>query len=631
MPDAARNDETPESTALVPEGIAANSGGARAIFGRYRVLARLGRGGMAEVFVTAAEGAAGVKKLAVVKRLRADLTKDEDPEALEAADRFRSMFLAEAQLSARLNHPNIVHTYEVGEERGSLFIAMEYVEGQSLHSLQSALLRGGKGLPAAMAVRVMCEVLSALHYAHELTDITGEKLVIVHRDVSPQNVMLTYDGGVKLVDFGVAKASRTSTATEVGTIKGKVRYMAPEQVAGSTVDRRADIFAVGVLLWELLAQKRLTRGATDAQALLSLVKDDAPSLLVEAPAVDPGVAAVVMRALNRNPEQRYQTALEMRSALEGFLAESHEHVTSESIGLLVRNTFSSERERMAERVRNALARPADAEEDVVVDWGGEVSIAESGASKPASRSGNRPISGSRQSELSHGGSRAENMTMPTVTENPSGFIAAPLPFVPSERAPVSRRRNPLVVPLVAFLAAVGGAGAVVFMFKDRMNGGAATSQLAPTQESRPATAEAPRPVGPGPTEAAPTAAPPSEESTPIARSGGAGSTAASDKAAEKWAKANKAAKEAKSEPEPAPKASTPSTADSGEKGFLTIDTYPWTKVTVNGRTLGTTPLVKSALPAGTYTVVLENPDEKISERVTVTIKSGETVSKRLAF
>ncbi|RYG69690.1 serine/threonine protein kinase, partial [bacterium] len=246
----------------------------------------------------------------------------------------------------------------VGEERGSLFIAMEYVEGQSLHSLQTALLRSGKSIPPAMAVRVLCEVLSALHYAHELTDMGGEKLVIVHRDVSPQNVMLTYDGGVKLVDFGVAKASLTSTATEVGTLKGKVRYMAPEQVAGANVDRRADLFAVGVLLWELLAQKRLVRGATDTQALLSLVQDDAPSLLVEAPAVDPGLAAVVMRALNRNPDQRFQTALEMRSALEGFLADAHEHVTSESIGLLVRSTFATERDRMADRVRKAMASSA---------------------------------------------------------------------------------------------------------------------------------------------------------------------------------------------------------------------------------------------------------------------------------
>jgi serine/threonine-protein kinase len=620
MPDPARADDNPDA---MPESVVASQGGSRAIFGRYRVLARLGRGGMAEVFVTAAEGAAGVKKLAVVKRLRADLTKDEDPEAVEAGERFRNMFLAEAQLSARLNHPNIVHTYEVGEERGSLFIAMEYVEGQSLHTLNSALQRAGKAIPAAMSVRVMCEVLSALHYAHELTDIGGERLVIVHRDVSPQNVMLTYDGGVKLVDFGVAKASRSSVSTEVGTLKGKVRYMAPEQVAGANVDRRADIFAVGVLLWELLAQKRLTRGENDAQSLLSLVRDDAPSLLVEAPAVDPGLAAVVMRALNRNPDQRYQTALEMRTALEGFLAETHEHVTSESIGLLVRTTFATEREKMADRVRKTLARPSHTDEGIVVDWGAEHSIADSGASKAPSRSASRPILGSRDNPL----------TLPTVTENLDGYISAPLPFTPSPSQRPQRRRTAFLIPLVAFLAAVGGAGGVMFMFKDRMNSSSGvTSQLTPPPEER-GVAEAPRAAG---SVAAPLVAEPAPapvaSSVLVADPAGAAAKPQSDKNYEKWAAKNgKSGKDKGESPEPTKKEASVTPAETGEKGFLTIDTYPWTKVTVNGRALGSTPLVKAPLAAGAYTVVLENPDEKISEHVTVTIKAGETVSKRLAF
>ncbi len=621
MADPLRSD--PHTDAM-PDGAVAGQDGSRAIFGRYRVLARLGRGGMAEVFVTAAEGAAGVKKLAVVKRLRADLTRDEDPEALEAAERFRSMFLAEAQLSARLNHPNIVHTYEVGEERGSLFIAMEYVEGQSLHMLNSALQRAGKAIPAAMSVRVMCEVLSALHYAHELTDMGGERLVIVHRDVSPQNVMLTYDGGVKLVDFGVAKASRSSAATEVGTLKGKVRYMAPEQVAGAHVDRRADIFAVGVLLWELLAQKRLTRGENDAQSLLSLVRDDAPSLLAEAPAVDPGLAAVVMRALSRNPDERHQTALEMRSALERFLAGTHEHATSESIGLLVRTTFAAEREKMADRVRKTLARPSHTDEGIVVDWGAEHSVADSGASKPPSRSASRPVAGREQ---------PNPLTMATVNENMGAYISAPLPFTPSaSQALRSRRRSAFLIPLVAFLAAVGGAGAVIFLFKDRMSSGSANLQLAApgeVLENPPSSTAADHPVAearptgtPTPELAAPTPTPPDPV---VVRKPG---DIATDRGATKGAKYARNSK--LDAPEPKREASvTP--AEVGEKGFLTIDTYPWTKVTVNGRVLGTTPLVKAPLAAGSYTVVLENSDDKISERVTVTIKPGETTSKRLAF
>ena len=608
MADSVRNEDAPDRGG-VPASVAAPP---RAIFGRYRVLARLGRGGMAEVFVTAAEGAAGVKKLAVVKRLRADLTKDEDPEAVEAADRFRSMFLAEAQLSARLNHPNIVHTYEVGEERGSLFIAMEYVEGQSLHATQSALHRVGTSIPPAMATRIVCEVLSGLHYAHELTDIGGETLVIVHRDVSPQNVMLTYDGGVKLVDFGVAKASRSSVSTEVGTIKGKIRYMAPEQVAGSNVDRRADLYAVGVLLWELLAEKRLVRGQNDAQALLSLVQDDAPSLLVEAPAVDPGLAAVVMRALSRSPDQRFQTALEMRSALEVYLAQSREHVTSETIGALVRTTFAAERERMAARVRKALSHDSNHDEGIVVDWGGEPSANDSGASKPPSRSGSRATP-----------TRQEG-TMPTVTTQVEGLLGPPPPFFPSV-AP-RQRSSTFLVPLVAFLAALAGAFAVIFLSKGWLD-----SSPPVTQELAATIHETPAPVALAPvvpsveprvaTPAPPVVAPgrPSETERPVER------------AAASKGSSRAAAREARPDPAEVKREASAGAPEAGEKGFLTIDTYPWTKVSVNGRTLGTTPLVKSALPPGTYTVVLENPEDKISERVTVTIKPGETVSKRLAF
>lgn len=600
-----------------PDAMLASHGGSRAIFGRYRVLARLGRGGMAEVFVTAAEGAAGVKKLAVVKRLRTDLTKDEDPESVEAEERFRSMFLAEAQLSARLNHPNIVHTYEVGEERGSLFIAMEYVEGQSLHALSSALRRAGTAIPATMAVRIVCEVLSGLHYAHELTDLGGERLVIVHRDVSPQNVMLTYDGGVKLVDFGVAKASRSSAATEVGTLKGKVRYMAPEQVAGATVDRRADIFAVGVLLWELLAQKRLVRGETDAQALLSLVQDDAPSLLVESPAIDPGLAAVVMRALSRSPEQRYQTAFEMRVALQGIAVQSNEQASSESIGMLVRTTFANDREKMADRVRTALARPADVEDDIVVDWGADQSIADSGASKPPSRSASRSIANRND----------EPATVGAAGEYRDGLFSAPPGFV--QEPPASRRRVSMVIPLVAFLAAVAGAGAVIFLFKDQIDAGAgkgmplATTGLAEERIVPASAAPEPAPAPELPSSVAPRAEP---SATSSAGKGQA------DKNYEKWAAKNAKSRDSKPEPaEPPPRQTAAAPTEIGEKGFLTIDTYPWTKVTVNGRTLGSTPLVKAPLAAGTYTVTLENPDEKITERVTITIKPGETVSKRLAF
>ncbi|MDB4940788.1 MAG: serine/threonine protein kinase, partial [Labilithrix sp.] len=217
-------------------------------FGKYQLFASLGRGGMADVFLAVARGQMGFNKLAVVKRLRQALAE-------EAA--FRTMFLDEARLAARLSHPNIVHTYEVGEQDGVYFIAMEYLEGQSLNKVMKEALRRKDGLEPEVSARIIADALGGLGYAHGLADYDGRPLGIIHRDVSPHNIFVTYDGHTKLVDFGIAKAALSSTETEVGVLKGKVAYMSPEQAMGGRIDQRADIFAMGIVLWELLARQRL--------------------------------------------------------------------------------------------------------------------------------------------------------------------------------------------------------------------------------------------------------------------------------------------------------------------------------------------------------------------------------------
>ncbi len=226
----------------------------------YRRIAELGRGGMATVHLAAMQGPHGVTKLVVIKELRPELAMN---------DEFVVMFFDEARLAARLNHPNIVQSYEVGEENGRQFIVMEYLEGQPLHRVWNKLQSSGK-MTVDVNLQVVSDVLSGLDYAHELANFNGSALNIVHRDVSPHNVFVTYTGDVKVVDFGIAKAADSSTQTRVGTLKGKLTYMPPEQAMGEKVDRRADIFAVGVLLWESSAGRpfvaRLERRRDHARA-----------------------------------------------------------------------------------------------------------------------------------------------------------------------------------------------------------------------------------------------------------------------------------------------------------------------------------------------------------------------------
>ena len=221
------------------------------------------------------------------------------------------MFLDEARLSARLSHPNIVQTHEVGDSQGRFFMAMEYLEGQSLQALLAWL--GGRGsrataapleaLSETMAAFIAAQVARGLHYAHELTDYDGTALGVVHRDVSPHNIFLTYRGEVKLIDFGIAKASAVNvTHTETGVLKGKIRYMAPEQVTERDVDRRVDVFALGIVLWEMLARRRLFEG--DSISVLNKIgRDDAPSIRAFRPNIHSELDGIVAKALKRAPER----------------------------------------------------------------------------------------------------------------------------------------------------------------------------------------------------------------------------------------------------------------------------------------------------------------------------------------
>src|SRR5258706_5274954 len=283
--------------------------------GKFRLVAELGRGGMGKVYLALVSGPAGFNKLQVVKRLRPELAQEHDSV---------TMFLDEARLAARLSHANVVQTNEVGEEDGHYFIAMEYLEGQSLDTLvrRSAAQPDSRGVPLAIHLRILSDALAGLHHAHELTDFDGSPLQLVHRDVTPQNVFVTYDGIAKLLDFGIAKAATSAHETRAGTFKGKCAYMAPEQIVGDHVDGRADLFSMGAVLWQAATGQRLWKGETDMKIFNRVLNGDIPSPRAVNPNVSPRLEAICMRALAPKREDRFQNALEMQGALEDLLEES---------------------------------------------------------------------------------------------------------------------------------------------------------------------------------------------------------------------------------------------------------------------------------------------------------------------
>ncbi|AUX48620.1 protein kinase [Sorangium cellulosum] len=318
-----------------PEAPSSPHDGRGRSLGKYRFIATLGRGGMADVHLAVAVGPAGFSKLQVIKRLRPNIA--DEPE-------FRDMLLDEARLAARLNHRNVVQTNEVGLEDGEYFIAMEYLEGQPLSRVLSRARDQARPLPLAVSLWILSEVLAGLHYAHELVDYDGTPLHVVHRDVSPHNIFITYDGQVKIVDFGIALAARRAVETQAGTLKGKVAYMAPEQAfsPSSQIDRRADIFSVGVILWELVANRRLWRGLTDPQIISHLMRD-IPDVRTARPDVPSELARITGQALAHARDRRYATAADLRADLDRYAERLGEQVTAQQVGELVSGLFAEER------------------------------------------------------------------------------------------------------------------------------------------------------------------------------------------------------------------------------------------------------------------------------------------------
>ncbi|MCY1000382.1 protein kinase [Myxococcus sp. MISCRS1] len=283
------------------------------VFGRYAVLNRLAVGGMGEIFLARQVGVSGFERPVILKSLLPDLLEQEG--SLE-------MFLDEARVAGRLNHPNVVHVFEVGEWEGTFYIAMEYIEGENLGRLARAASRSGAALSPGVCARIIRDAALGLDHAHQAVDAQGVSLDLVHRDISPQNIMVRLDGVTKVVDFGVAKASNRSTRTRTGILKGKLRYMSPEQVRNHPLDGRSDQYALGVVLWELVTHRPLveTDNAPEAMRRIALTPALKPSMLVDG--VSPLLDSIILRMLAKPREQRFERCGDVARALQQYLDET---------------------------------------------------------------------------------------------------------------------------------------------------------------------------------------------------------------------------------------------------------------------------------------------------------------------
>jgi serine/threonine protein kinase len=577
-------------------------------FDEYVMVAKIGQGGMAEVFLALSRGPSSFRKLLVIKRLHPHL--NDDPQVVQ-------MFLHEATLAARLHHAHIVQTNEVGHFRGQVFLAMEYLEGQPLHRVLQRLRAQDTQLPAAVAARIVADVLDGLHYAHELRDYDDSPLGIVHRDVSPQNVFVTYDGQVKLLDFGIAKAASVDAHTRNGLIKGKFSYIAPEQARGEDVDRRADLWSMGVTLWECLSGERPFRGNTDVAVLRSTLSDELPLLSDVAPQVPEDLARVVERSLQRERSLRYPSAQAFKDELEGWLGTLSRPCSRTTIAGVMKALFYDKIEERKEILRQCLAevgdpeadeptpkrnvvlRPPSVHDEPTVTYRGAVPAR--GTPMPMLPVAEQQLEPAALPERSNGGWKAAVVLLVLVLAAGFAFLRAP------------ERPRPLT-EVAAPTASAAAAPPVVSPAPS-----ARLTAVRAVPDAKPAPAVALPAPAPGPSTPALAARPGSHPHVPPYRPA---------------PRAAAPVETAASEPVPAadgtraePAASTPKPQPMGR---LVLESTPYAIVSLDGKKLGITP-IDVELPAATHTLTLRNPEQGLETRYRVTIPPGERVSRSIAL
>jgi serine/threonine-protein kinase len=325
--------------------------------GRYRVVDEIGIGGMASVHLARVDGPGGFQKWVAIKRIHSHLVEDAS---------FVNMFFDEARVAARISHPNVATVFDLGKDAGSYWIAMEYLHGEPLRETMRRTEQPGKPMPPEIACRIIADAAEGLHAAHELFGPSGEKLNLVHRDVTPHNLFVTYEGVTKVVDFGIAKFSSRMASTRAGMLKGKIAYMSPEQVVGEPIDRRTDIFALGVVLWELTTGQRLFRMDSDLDTMAKVQECNPPrpSTIVRGYPID--LEKIVMKALAKNKNERYRTARELSRALQSLLMRRGLFVASDEVAAYMQSLFADRIRKREEHLR----------------WAADVTSAEMQAAEP---------------------------------------------------------------------------------------------------------------------------------------------------------------------------------------------------------------------------------------------------------
>lgn len=300
------------------------------LFGKYRVVRDLNKGGMAQVFLAVLDGPDGFAKTFVIKRILPEYARDPS---------FAQMFVNEAKVAAMMSHPNIVQVFEFSKEQGEYFLSMEYVSGASLDRLVRVARKVGVSPGPRVAVEVGIAVANALHYAHTFTRPDGTPLNIVHRDISPDNILLSREGVAKLADFGVVKSDLNTQVTTAGVVKGKWAYMSPQQVASLPVDHRSDLFSLGVILYEVCTGRRLFKGDTLAATVTAVMKAEVPPPSKSIPDFPPRLERILLRSLAREPKDRYQSAADLAADLEAFRASQSWTAGGRHLASLVNTLF----------------------------------------------------------------------------------------------------------------------------------------------------------------------------------------------------------------------------------------------------------------------------------------------------
>ncbi|MFO0595978.1 MAG: serine/threonine-protein kinase [Myxococcaceae bacterium] len=334
-------------------------------FGKYTLIDRIAVGGMAEIFLARQAGLEGFEKTIVIKRIRPHLSKQPN---------FVKMFLNEAKLAAQLNHPNIVQIYDLGKISESYFIAMEYIFGRDMRRIIPKADALGIPFPMVYALKIASSVCEGLYYAHARTDLYGNALNIVHRDVTPENIFVSFDGTVKVLDFGIAKAANQIEQTRAGEIKGKLSYMSPEQCMGKVLDNRSDIFSLGTVLYEWLTGFKLFTGDSEVAILKSITEGKiyAPSYFKAD--IPEAVEAILMKALEKDREKRYQTAWEMQYDLDQFLSQYEFTPSNIHLSNFLKQLFNDELEE--EKDRLARARQPAGPDEIIEEAEEIVSVVE---------------------------------------------------------------------------------------------------------------------------------------------------------------------------------------------------------------------------------------------------------------